>query len=75
MIANRTLLRMKYARLVDGFATCVGISLDDALAFFYASDTYKLVSEGVGDMHARSDGYLIDELMIEWNGDHTAPRY
>ena len=35
--------------------------LDDALAFFYDSDTYALMSEGVADMHCRSDEYLADE--------------
>ena len=36
-----------------------------ALAFFYDSDTYRLVSEGVADLHCRSDEYLADELLIE----------
>ena len=31
----------------------------------YDSDTYKLVSEGVADMHCRSDEYLADELLLE----------
>lgn len=30
------------------------------------SNTYQLMREGVSDMHARSDGYLADELMIEY---------
>lgn len=66
MRANQTLLQMKYARIVEGFARRTGMSLEDALAFFYGSDTYKLVSEGVADLHARSDGYLVDELMSEY---------
>ena len=40
-------------------------TLEDALAFFYDSDTYMLMSEGVADMHCRSDEYLADELMLE----------
>lgn len=73
MIANRTLLQMKYARIVEGFANRMGITLDDALAFFYSSDTYVLMNEGVGDMHARSDGYLVDELSFEWERKATSP--
>ena len=42
------------------------LALEDALAFFYDSDTYKLISECVADMHCRSDEYLADELMIEY---------
>ncbi len=44
------------------------ISLDDALAFFYHSDVYMLVSEGVSDMHCMSDAYLADELLMEYHG-------
>lgn len=51
---------MKYARIVAIFANEAGMTLEDALQFFYDSDTYKLVSEGVADMHCRSDEYLAD---------------
>jgi hypothetical protein len=60
MEANKTILQMKYARIVAIFAKELGLSLEDALAFFYDSDTYKLISEGVADMHCRSDEYLAD---------------
>lgn len=66
MEANKTILQMKYARIVAIFARESGQSLEDALSFFYDSDTYKLISEGVADMHCRSDEYLVDELMIEY---------
>ena len=56
---------MKYARIVDIFARESGMSLEDALGFFYESDTYRLISEGIADMHCRSDEYLADELMLE----------
>ena len=45
----------------------MSISFDDALAFFYLSDVYRLISEGVSDMHCMSDGYLAEELEIEYN--------
>ncbi len=66
MEANKTILQMKYARIVGIFAKNTGLSLEDALSFFYDSDTYMLISEGVADMHCRSDEYLADELMIEY---------
>ena len=42
------------------------ISLDDALDFFYHSLTYRLISEGVSDLHCMSDDYLAEELRIEY---------
>ena len=65
MEANKTILQMKYARVVALFAERSGMPLEDALAFFYDSDTYMLMSEGMADMHCRSDEYLADELMLE----------
>lgn len=65
MEANKTILQMKYARVVALFAERNGMPLEDALEFFYDSDTYQLMSEGVADLHCRSDEYLADELMLE----------
>ena len=65
MEANKTILQMKYARVVALFAERSGMPLEDALEFFYDSDTYMLMSEGVANLHCRSDEYLADELMLE----------
>ena len=67
MEANKTILQMKYARIVAIFAKESGMTLEDALAFFYDSDTYDLISNGVADMHCRSDEYLAEELMMEYD--------
>ena len=48
------------------FARRQGISLDEALGFFYHSEVYKLVCDGVSDMHCMSDVYLADELEQEY---------
>lgn len=66
MNANPVLLQKKYARVVKLFAEKTGISLDDALDFFYHSTVYQLVKDGVSDMHCMSDGYLADDLKIEY---------
>ena len=42
------------------------ISLDEALGLFYHSDTYRLVKNGVSDMHCMSDEYLAEELRDEY---------
>lgn len=66
MNANQTLLQMKYARVISRFAQMLDISLDEALGLFYHSDTYRLVKNGVSDMHCMSDEYLAEELRDEY---------
>ena len=66
MPANPILLQKKYARVVEAFAEKSGLTLDAALDFFYRSETYHLISEGVSDLHCMSDAYLADELKSEY---------
>lgn len=66
MNANKTLLQKKYARVVDLLARNENLTYDAALDFFYKSQTYKLISEGVSDMHCMSDEYLATELVNEF---------
>ncbi len=66
MNANPILLQKKYARIVEKFADREGISLDDALKFFYHSEVYDLMSNGISDMHCMSDGYLIEDMEAEY---------
>ena len=67
MNANPILLQKKYARVVELFAKENNISLGKALDIFYHSELYKLMSEGVSDMHCMSDEYLVQELEEEKN--------
>ncbi len=66
MEANKTILQMKYARIVSIFAEQVDMSLEDALDFFYESYVYRMMNEGIADIHCRSDGYLAELLKEEW---------
>lgn len=66
MNANATLLQMKYTRVVSLFARQAGITLSDALTFFYHSNLYQLVKNGVSDMHCMSDAYLAEDLQEEY---------
>ncbi len=66
MNANPILLQKKYSRVIECFAEKVGISLNSALDFFYRSEVYRLVHDGVSDMHCMSDEYLADELKMEY---------
>lgn len=67
MNANPILLQKKYTRIVALYAEKTGISLDEALKVFYHSEVYRLISEGVSDMHCMSDDYLVQELIEENN--------
>lgn len=67
MNANPVLLQKKYVRIIQIFSRNMNISLDEALDFFYHSEVYQLISEGVSDMHCMSDEYLAEELEEEMN--------
>lgn len=67
MIANPILLQKKYTRIIELFSEKENLSLDDALSFFYHSTVYRLISEGVSDLHCMSDEYLTEELISEYN--------
>lgn len=66
MTASPTLLQMKYTRLIAALAQAEGISLEEALDFFYHSLVYDLMREGLSDYHCRSDAYLTEDLRQEW---------
>lgn len=66
MTANPILLQKKYSRVIECFAKQQSISLDAALVFFYHSEVYPLIRDGVSDMHCMSDAYLAEELEQEY---------
>ncbi len=67
MNANRVLLQNKYSRVIEQFAQKESIPLEKALDIFYNSMLYRLMSEGVSDLHCMSDAYLAQELEDEVN--------
>ena len=67
MIANKYLLQHKYIRVIENFTKRTGLSLRESMGLFYNSLTYKEMSEGISDMHCRSDEYLTEELHQEIN--------
>ncbi len=70
MNANPVLLQKKYSRVIELFARQQGISLDAALDFFYYSEVYQLIRDGVSDMHCMSDAYLAEDLKQEYQGKY-----
>ena len=71
MDADKTLLQMKYSRVIAMFAAQQGLSTEDALDFFYHSETYQELREGIADLHCRSDQYVTDELAAEYRESHS----
>ena len=66
MMANPILLQKKYSRVIGCFAKQQRLSLDEALGFFYHSEVYQLMRDGVSDMHCMSDMYLAEDLKREY---------
>ena len=66
MTAHSILLQKKYSRDIECFAKEQGLSLDAGLDFFYHSQVYQLIHDGVSDMHCMSDAYLAEELGQEY---------
>lgn len=71
MTANPILLQKKYVRVVASFAHNANISLDEALNAFYHSYVYRLMRDGVSDMHCMSDDYLAADLLGEYRARIT----
>lgn len=69
-MANPVLLQKKYARIIIMFAKVQCIAEEESLDFFYNSRLYKEISEGISDMHCRSDEYLVEELRLEYTTYH-----
>ena len=66
MEANSVLLQKKYVRIGALFAEQMQLTLNDALEFFYRSETYQELCNGIADLHCRSDQYIVDELKLEF---------
>lgn len=65
MTADKTLLRMKYADIVRLLADRKGVTMEEALAQFYKSREYQLVSRGISDQHCMTPDYIVDDILAE----------
>ncbi|MCT4593325.1 MAG: hypothetical protein N4A57_03500 [Anaeromicrobium sp.] len=66
MEANKILLQSLYKDIILEFSKETGKELDESMEYFYTSETYELISEGVGDLHCKGVKYLTQELMLEY---------
>ena len=67
MIADRTILRMKYVDIVKALSERTGCTLDEALERFYTSREYHLVSNGISDQHCMTPDYIVEDILKEGN--------
>lgn len=65
MEANRIILDMKYARIIEILAQRLELTREEAMDIFYSSPVFELIDKGVADLHCRSDQYLADEIINE----------
>jgi len=63
MKAHPTLLQLKYDSVIETLSKRANISLREALDMFYKSPIYEEISQGISDMHCRSDGYLVEDIV------------
>lgn len=66
MEAHRVLLQSLYKKIILRFSKITGKDLEESMDYFYKSETYELISHGIGDMHCKGEVYLTDELMLEY---------
>ncbi len=66
MLANKILLQSLYKNIIVQFSKQTGKGLEESVDYFYKSETYQLISEGVGELHCKGAKYLADELMLEY---------
>lgn len=70
MEANKILLQKMYTKIIMEFSKQTGKTLEESIDYFYKSETYDLIKNGVSDMHCRGYRYLADELMLEYGFKH-----
>ena len=66
MKADKIILQIKYVSVIETFAEMGNIPLRKALDMFYKSQIYIEMREGISDMHCRSEKYLAEDLMLEF---------
>ena len=66
MKADKAILQITYSGVIEMFAKFANIPLREALDLFYKSKIYQEMREGISDMHCRSEKYLAEDLMQEF---------
>ena len=72
MVANKTLLQMKYARVITLFAERAGIPAGQVMGFFYHSTEYQLMREGTFSVWSSYWHGQVSELRFQLKPRQTA---
>ena len=64
-LINRTLLQMKYARIIEQLAQTLNIDAPAALILFYHTKVYQYLNNLQYDLHNMGDAYIVDEIINE----------
>jgi len=62
MLANKILLQSLYKNIILEFSKRTNKDLEESMNYFYESQLYQLVNEGVGDLHRAL--FLIQQIYI-----------
>ena len=66
MKADKAILQLTYISVIEAFAKQGNMTLREALDKFYKSQIYLEIREGISDMHCRSETYLAQDLLNEY---------
>lgn len=64
-LINKTLLQMKFARIIILLAKRLHIPQSQALHIFYSTKVYRYMCDLRFHLHNMSDDYCADEVMME----------
>lgn len=64
-LINKTLLQMKFARIISILAKRLSIPEYKALEIFYSTNVYKYMCDLKYHLHNMGDEYCADEVMLE----------
>lgn len=56
----------KYAEIIKNISEMYAVSVETAADIFYNSITLELIEDGVADLHCRSEKYLAQCVMDEY---------
>lgn len=73
-IVRNNILQAKFARIIAAIALRLDVPIPDAMSIFYNSDTAKMIENGIADLHCRSDEYLAEEIIREYQESNNSDK-
>lgn len=64
-LINKTLLQMKFARIITLLSKRLKVSESEALEIFYSTNVYQYMCDLKYHLHNMSDEYCADEVILE----------